>query len=143
MRFCALRKIVPITPGWRQPVEDPRVLEPELVALRVQQLLPGVLIGNDLLRPELSGGALVRHLEEEQVSQLLDVLDDTDPVVAQDVTVRPELVHQAAGIRHVQSSPSLQVIRLQGRDRQQERDVGASECAIERATRRSAPMSGW
>jgi hypothetical protein len=38
--------------------------------------------------------ALVRHLEEQQVGELLGVLDGRDAVVAQDVAVAPQLVDQ-------------------------------------------------
>ena len=72
----------------------------QLGALGVEQPLPGVLVRDDLLRVELPGRALVRHLEEQQVGQLLGVLDDADAVVAQHVAVGPELVDQAAGVSH-------------------------------------------
>ncbi len=84
----------------RQSDEDAGVFELERVALCIQQPLPRVLRRDDLLGAELPGGALVRHLEEEQVGQLLGVLDDADPVVAQDVAVRPELVDQSARVSH-------------------------------------------
>ena len=40
--------------------------------------------------------ALVRHLEEEQVRQLLDVIAIAHSVVAKDVAVVPELLNDCA-----------------------------------------------
>jgi len=50
---------------------------------RTQQLLPGERGRDDLLRVQPPGRALVRHLQKQQVGQLLGVLDDTDAVVAE------------------------------------------------------------
>lgn len=92
----------------REPDEDLRVLDFKISSLGVEQLLPGVFGGNDLLRVELSRRPLVRHLQEEQVRELFGVLDDTDTVVAQHIAVAPKFVDQAAGIRHG-GSPSGQL----------------------------------
>jgi hypothetical protein len=40
-------------------------------------------------------GALMRHLEEEQVSELLDVIAVGEAVIAEDVAVIPELVDES------------------------------------------------
>ena len=92
----------------RQPDQDLRVLDLELRALGVEQLLPRVLVRHDLLRVELPRGALVRHLQEQQVGQLLGVLDDADAVVAQHVAVRPELVDEPATVSHFASHVTAQ-----------------------------------
>ena len=75
--------------------EDPAVLKLELVTLRVEQPLPRVPLRQDLLRVEPSRCALMRHLEEQQVGQLLGVFDDTYAIVAKDVAVGPQLVDKS------------------------------------------------
>ena len=97
MRFCALRKIDAEGAGLPcQLLKHVPVGDLELVAVGVQQPLPGAAPGHDLLRLERSCRPLVRHLQEQQVGQLLGVLDGRDAVVPQDVAERPELVDQAA-----------------------------------------------
>ena len=65
--------------------------EPLALHLRIGEVGPAVAFGDRLL---LAGqrGALVRHLEEEQEGELLDVVQVREPVVAQDVAVAPELL---------------------------------------------------
>ena len=65
----------------RQAEKDLGVRGFELGALGVQELLPGVLLRHDLLRLQRPGGALVGHLEEQQVRELLGVLNRPDAVV--------------------------------------------------------------
>lgn len=89
----------------RKADEDLGVLELELIILGVQQPLPGVLRRHDLLWLELSCGALVGHVEEQQVGQLLGVLEDAGAGVAQHVTVGPELVDQPPSITHRHTFP--------------------------------------
>ncbi len=91
----------------REPVEDPRVLQLELVALGVEQLLPGVLFRHDLLRLQFPRGPLVCHLEEQQIGQLLRVLDDPDSVIAQDVAVGPQLVDEPPSVSHSRNPHKL------------------------------------
>ena len=76
--------------------QDLGVGDLQLGAFGVEELLPRVLGRHDLLRVQPPGSPLVRHLEEQQVGQLLGVLDDAHAVVAQDVAVGPELVDEAA-----------------------------------------------
>lgn len=84
----------------RQADQDPSLDDLELGALGVEEPLPGVLGRNDLLRVQSAGSALMSHLEEQQIRQLLCVLNDTDTVVTEDIAVGPELVDQVAGVRH-------------------------------------------
>jgi hypothetical protein len=42
--------------------------------------------------------ALVRHLEEQQVGELLDVVAIAHPVVAQEVAVVPDLLDEGGGV---------------------------------------------
>lgn len=64
----------------------------EVVAVAVEQPLPGAGLRDYRLRLERPGGAFVGHLEEEQIGELLGVLDGADAVVAQDIAERPQLV---------------------------------------------------
>ena len=48
--------------------------------------------------------ALVGHLEEQQVGELLDVVAIAHPVVAQDVAVVPELLDEGGGVHRDRSS---------------------------------------
>ena len=43
-------------------------------------------------------GALVRHFEEEQIGELLDVIAIGEAVIAEDVAVVPEFVDEGGGI---------------------------------------------
>jgi hypothetical protein len=72
----------------------------------VQQPLPGVLLRHDPLWIQFPRGPLMRHLQEQQVRELLGVLDDPDTVVTEYVALRPELVHEPSRVGH-QSSPFL------------------------------------
>lgn len=45
-------------------------------------------------------GPLVRHFEEEEIGELLDVVAVGKSVVSKDVAVRPELADQGLGIAH-------------------------------------------
>ena len=86
--------------------EDLRVLDLELGAVGVEQPLPGQVVRDDLLGLELPTSPLVGHLKKQQVGQLLGVLQRPDPVVAQHVAVRPQLVHQATSVSHVAFLPT-------------------------------------
>lgn len=76
--------------------KDAGVFDFKVGSLCVEQLLPGLLVGNDLLRVELSRCPFMTHLEEQQVGELLGLLDDADAVVSQNVAVRSELVDKTA-----------------------------------------------
>jgi hypothetical protein len=51
------------------------------------------------------GGALVGHLEEEQERELLQVVLVREPVVPEDVAIRPELLDDAVGALLADSGP--------------------------------------
>jgi len=84
-----------------QRLERVAVLHLERVALPGQERGP-VVAGRDhrRLRPGRLR-ALVRHLEEEQVGELLDVVAIRQAVVAQDVAVVPELLDDLLGAHSV------------------------------------------
>jgi hypothetical protein len=42
-------------------------------------------------------GLLVRHLQEEEIGELLDVVAVGEPVVTKDIAVRPQLANQVWG----------------------------------------------
>jgi len=75
-------------------LQDVPVGDLEGVPVRVEQLLPGELLRDDPVRVQRSVRPLVGHLEEQQIGQLLDVLDGGDPVVTEQVAVRPQLVDE-------------------------------------------------
>ena len=73
-------------------LEDVPVVHLQLVAVAVEQRLPVEPVRHDLAEPGLL--ALVGHLQEQQVRELLDVLDRRDAVVAQHVAEVPQLLHE-------------------------------------------------
>ena len=62
----------------------------QLVAVLLEQGLPTVLVRNRTRLVVRRLGQLVRHLREQQICHLLDVVAITHPVVAQEGTVVPE-----------------------------------------------------
>jgi hypothetical protein len=63
---------------------------------------------DDLLRLQLPGlPPLLRHLQEQQVRQLLGVLNRRNPVITQRVAVRPQLVDQPSRVRHQRAYAAL------------------------------------
>jgi hypothetical protein len=77
----------------------------KIIAVGVEQALPGTARRHDPLRLERAILPLVRHLEEQQVRELLGVLDRADAVVAQHVAVRPQLVDQPPRVNHPHRPP--------------------------------------
>jgi hypothetical protein len=78
-------------------LEHVLVGELQLVAVGVEEALPGARLRDDVLRLDRARGSLVRHLEEQQVRQLLGVLDRGHGVVAQRAAERPEPVDVGSG----------------------------------------------
>ena len=64
----------------------------QLVAVPLDEIRPIVLLGHRTSLVVGRPGALVGHLEEQQISELLDVITVRHAVVAQDVAVVPEFL---------------------------------------------------
>jgi len=75
----------------------PVVVE-QLVAVLRRQRRPGEIYRNRIRLLIRRARALVRHLEKQQVGELLDVVAIAHPVVAQDVAVVPELLDDGRGV---------------------------------------------
>ena len=67
--------------------------------LRGGEVAPSVAWGDGLLDPD-QGFPLVGHLEEQEEGELLEVVLVREPVVSEDVAVRPELLDDAVGVGH-------------------------------------------
>jgi len=70
----------------------------QFVAVQAQQTLPIDVLGNRRRFVERRPALLIRHLEEEQKRQLLDVVAIRQPVIAKDVAVVPEFLDQLVGL---------------------------------------------
>ena len=66
----------------------------QLSAVALQQTLPIEIFRNRRRLIEWCSALLVRHLEEKQEGQLLDVIPVRQPVVPQDVAVIPEFLNE-------------------------------------------------
>ncbi len=66
----------------------------QLVAIQLQQRRPIVALGNGRRLVERRLRLLVRHFQEQQKRQLLDVIAVGQAVIAQDVAVVPELLDE-------------------------------------------------
>ena len=75
--------------------EDVTVVDLQIVTVTAQERLPVEVRGYERGAIERSLGLLVGHFQEQQVSQLLDVVAVGQPVVAKNVAVVPELLNQA------------------------------------------------
>ena len=64
----------------------------QLIAIQAHQALPIDVLGNRRRLIERRAALLIRHLEEEQKRQLLDIIAVRQPVIAQDVAVIPKLL---------------------------------------------------
>jgi len=69
----------------------------EVVAVLLEQAGPTVLVGNLAGLVVWCFRALVRHLEKQQVRQLLNVVTVAHPVVAENVAVVPEFLDDGRG----------------------------------------------
>ena len=83
-----------------EPAQDLLVVGLQLVGVGVEQGLPAEVLRYDLPPAAecLPVGALLRHLEEEQQRQLVDVVDGRHAVVAQHVAIAPQLVDELFGL---------------------------------------------
>jgi hypothetical protein len=70
----------------------------QFVAVALEQALPVEIFGNRGFFIERRLALLVRHFEEQQERQLLDIVAVGEPVVAQDVAVVPEFLNQLVGL---------------------------------------------
>jgi hypothetical protein len=66
----------------------------QLIAVALEESLPIKIFGNPRPLIKRSPALLIRHLEEEQKRQLLDVIAVRQPVIAQDVAVIPEFLNE-------------------------------------------------
>ncbi len=80
-----------------QGFEDVAIVIEKLVAVTLDEALPAVLVQDDAFLVVRLLRALVRHFEEEQIGELLDIIAVTHPVVAEDVTVVPEFLDDGGG----------------------------------------------
>ena len=80
--------------------EDVAVVHLELVAVEGEQRGPVEPRGDDGRARERRSRLLVRHLQEEEERELLDVVAVGEPVVFQDVAVAPELLDESRGVGH-------------------------------------------
>src|SRR6266699_4552457 len=83
----------------------------QFVSIAAQQAFPVIVSGN--ARGLVVGrlGAFMRHFEEEQVGELLDVVTIRHAVVAQDVAVVPEFLDDVLRVGGHEWAP-LMVCRL-------------------------------
>ncbi|MGC3976092.1 MAG: hypothetical protein QM771_17155 [Nitrospira sp.] len=63
------------------------------IAFLLEEAGPTILLRNRARMVIWGLRALVRHLEEQQIRQLLDVITVAHPVVAEDVAVVPEFLN--------------------------------------------------
>ena len=94
--FCALRKMTPSMPGrFAEFLQRVAVMNFQLVAIELAassaQSKP---FGNGRRLVERRPALLVRHFEEQQKRQLLDVVAVGQAVIPQDVAVVPELLDE-------------------------------------------------
>src|SRR5262245_55057340 len=70
------------------------VMRLQLITITLQQALPVEVVWNRRRLIERRSALLIRHLEEEQKRQLLDIIPVRQPVIAQDVAVIPEFLNE-------------------------------------------------
>jgi hypothetical protein len=76
-------------------VEDLIIDVLELLRIGVKQGLPAKMRRHDdLPAAQLPFGPLVRHLEEEQQGELIDIVDRGNPIVSQHMAVTPQLINK-------------------------------------------------
>ena len=84
-----------------QRFERVAVVVEELIAILGQQRGPGIGAGDDAGLAVRRLRALVGHFQEQQVSELLDIVAVAHAVIAQDVAVVPEFLDQGGGVHGV------------------------------------------
>ena len=57
-------------------------------------------------------GALIRHLEEQQIGELLDVVAVGEPIIAKEVAVVPQLLDDLSRVAHVLLLTSYNGVQL-------------------------------
>jgi hypothetical protein len=70
--------------------EDVSVVDFQLVAVTGEQARPVQPLGDERLSAKRRLGLLVCHLQEQKVSELLEVVAVREPIVAEDVAVVPK-----------------------------------------------------
>lgn len=73
----------------------------QVVAVCAQQRRPILALGNGRRPVERRTRLLIRHLEEQQKRQLLDVVPIGQAVIPQDVAVVPKLLDEGGGVAHI------------------------------------------
>src|SRR5262245_41885141 len=71
------------------------VVDLEVVPISLEERLPVKPIRNDRGAGEGRLCLLVRHLEKEQVRELLEVVTVREPIIAEDVAVAPESLDES------------------------------------------------
>src|SRR5262245_34733101 len=74
------------------------IMRLQLVAIAFNQALTVKVLRNRRRLIERRPALLIRHLEEEQKRQLLDVVAIRQPVIAQDVAVVPKFLNELGGL---------------------------------------------
>ncbi len=73
----------------------------QIIAIRLQQYVPSETLGNGRGLVKRRPGLLIRHFEEQEKRQLLDVIAVGQAVIAQDIAIVPELLDELLGVAHV------------------------------------------
>lgn len=77
----------------------------KVVAIELHQHVPAKALRNRRHPVERRPALLIRHLEEKQIRQLLDVIAIRQPVIPQDVAVVPELLNNLRGGHDLSNCP--------------------------------------
>ncbi len=75
-------------------IEDVAVMHFQIVAVAREQRRPGVLLRHDRRFVVRRQRALVGHLQEQQVRELLEIVAVGDAIVFEHITKVPELINQ-------------------------------------------------
>src|SRR5258708_18985373 len=79
------------------------VMNFEFVTVTLQQRRPVEPLWDDRRTGERGLGLLVRHLQEQQIGELLEVVAVRKPVVTEDVAVAPQPLHQTVRRDHART----------------------------------------
>jgi hypothetical protein len=72
----------------------------QLVAILGQQRRPVLALGNGRRLVERRPRLLIRHFQEKEKGQLLDVIAVRQPFIPQDIAVIPKFLDEGGGIAH-------------------------------------------